>query len=69
MQRLEQEVNHCKKEVEDQREKLAQAMKQSVDLESLSTKIFGQFLNFVSKKVQDVSGRPCYLPKSKMSRS
>jgi len=43
-------------------------MLQTVNLESLSAKIFGQFLTFIQKKVREVNERPSYIPKSKIPK-
>ena len=48
--------------------KIKKAMKDTVDLEPLSTKLFGQFQTFIQKKVRVVSQKPCYTPKSQMQR-
>lgn len=60
------EVDHCKNEIESQRQKLSKAMIQTVNLESLSGKVFGQFLTFIQKKVRWVNEQPSYIPKSKI---
>ena len=62
------EVDHCKNEIESQRQKLSKAMIQTVNLESLSGKIFGQFLTFIQKKVRWVNEQPSYIPKSKIPK-
>ena len=47
MQRLEQEVTVCETEIKEQRKKIQKVMHSTIDLESLSTQIFGQFFKFI----------------------
>ena len=47
MQRLESEVSLCVNEITEQRQKIKKAMKKTVNLESLSTRVFGQFFNHI----------------------
>lgn len=43
-------------------------MNQTVNLDSLSTKIYGQFYNFLSQKVRVESEAPSYISKSRLSK-
>ena len=66
MQRLEQEVTVCETEIRERRTKIHKAMNQTINIDSLSTKIYGQFYNFLSQKVRIESEAPSYLSKSKL---
>ena len=61
-------MNVCETEIRERRTKIHKAMKQTVNLDSLSTKIYGQFYNFLSQKVRVESEAPSYMPKSKLSK-
>ena len=65
MQRLKQEVAICTEEIESRRTQLQQAMRQSVNTDSLSTDVFGQILVQMQLKVRSVCESPCWIPKSK----
>ena len=47
MQRLESEVTLCNNEIIEQRQKIKKAMQKTVNLESLSTRVFGQFYSYI----------------------
>lgn len=47
MQRLESEVTLCNNEITEQRQKIKKAMQKTVNLESLSTRVFGQFYSYI----------------------
>ena len=47
MQRLESEVTLCNNEITEQRQKIKKAMQKTVNLESLSTRVFGEFFTYI----------------------
>jgi len=50
MLRLEREVDLCDGEIREQRKRIAKAMLQTVNTDSLSSKIFNQLVKYIQKK-------------------
>lgn len=53
-------------EIRDKKSKLLKAMSESINMDSLSTSIFSDFLTFIMKKVQKINEQPSYIPRSKL---
>ena len=41
-------------------------MHKTMNLDSLSTGIFGSFFSYIQKNVNEISKKTCYVPKSKL---